>query len=90
MKKQTGALVRALMCHVAVILSLMYLVLFFIDRVNTAMEFINNDVTKILLAVLAAVSAANAVITWGAQRRQALLARKKQAKKQAEKRGRAR
>ena len=56
MKKQTGAVIRALMCHVAVILSLMYLVLFFIDRVNTAMEFINNDVTKILLAVLAIVS----------------------------------
>ena len=83
MKKSSGAfaLIRALLCHACVILSLMYLVLFGIDRINTAMEFINNDITKIFLAVLAVLAIANAVISLSAQRRQALRAKKKRSGK---------
>ena len=39
----------------------MYLVLFVIDRINSTMEFINNDITKTLLAILAVLSISNGI-----------------------------
>jgi len=51
---------RKLLPHGAIIISLMYLVFFCIDRVNTAMAFINNDITKVLLLVLCIISSINA------------------------------
>ncbi len=82
MKKQAfwgAALLKTLPAHLAVILSLMYLVLFVIDRINSAMEFINNDITKTLLAILALLSIANGLSL--------MLASRRRLKKQVEKQG---
>ena len=54
-------MLRKLLPHAAIIISAMYFVLFFIDRVNPAMAFINNDMTKILLCVLCVIAICNAV-----------------------------
>ena len=37
--------------HFLIITSMMYIVFFAIDRVNQAMAFINNDITKYLLFI---------------------------------------
>ena len=49
-------MVKTIVGHAVIALSGMYLVFFFIDRVNSAMCFINNDITKRLLLVLCALS----------------------------------
>ena len=54
-------MLRKLLPHAAIIISAMYFVFFFIDRVNPAMAFINNDLTKILLCVLCVIAICNAV-----------------------------
>ena len=54
-------MLRKLLPHAAIIISAMYFVFFFIDRVNPAMAFINNDMTKILLCVLCVIAICNAV-----------------------------
>ena len=54
-------MLRKLLPHAAIIISAMYFVFFFIDRVNPAMAFINNDLTKILLCVLCVVAICNAI-----------------------------
>ena len=46
--------------HVAILLANMYIVFFVLDRVNRAMAFINNSITKFLLLILALVSIFNA------------------------------
>ena len=61
-------MLRKLLPHVAIVLSGMYVVFFLIDRVNSAMAFINNDITKGLLLVLSAVSILNASILIGNER----------------------
>lgn len=40
----------------------MYFVFFFIDRVNSAMAFIDNDITKALLFVLCVISIIESVL----------------------------
>jgi hypothetical protein len=42
--------------HLSIILSGMLLTFFIIDRVNTAMAFINNDITKWLIGISAVLS----------------------------------
>ena len=49
-------MLRKLLPHAAIIHSLMYFVFFSIDRVNSAMAFIDNDITKVLLVLLGAIS----------------------------------
>lgn len=49
-------MLRKLLPHAAIILSGMYFVFFFIDRVNSAMAFINNRITKGLLFALCVVA----------------------------------
>ena len=61
-------MLRKLLPHVAIVLSGMYVVFFLIDRVNSAMAFINNDITKWLLLVLCAVSSLMAAILIGDER----------------------
>lgn len=51
--KRLLSVLRRLLPHAVLILSLMMLVLFCIDTVNGAMAFLNNAVTKHLLALLA-------------------------------------
>lgn len=50
-----------LLPHSAIIISVMYFVFFFIDRVNAPMAFINNGITKGLLFVLCVISIINAI-----------------------------
>ena len=45
-------MLRKLLPHAVIILSFMYFVFFFIDRVNSAMVFIDNGITKGLLFIL--------------------------------------
>lgn len=54
-------MLRKLLPHAAIILSAMYLVFFLIDRVNKAMAFINNEITKHLLLVLCAIAVIEAL-----------------------------
>lgn len=54
-------MLRKLLPHAAIILSGMYFVFFFIDRVNTAMAFINNNITKRLLFALCVISIVEAI-----------------------------
>lgn len=49
-------MLRKLLPHVAIIISMMYFVFYFIDRVNSAMAFINNNITKNLLFVLGLIA----------------------------------
>ncbi len=60
-KRRSTKLINTLTLNAAIIISLMYLVFFGIDRVNTAMEFINNDITKWLLVILAVITIYNSV-----------------------------
>ena len=53
--------------HIAIVLSLMLLVMFIIDRFNEAMAFINNDISKWLLCVLCVVSMIVALMYIGSQ-----------------------
>lgn len=55
-------MLRKLLPHTAIILSAMYFVFFFIDRVNSAMAFIDNDITKALLFVLCVISIIESVL----------------------------
>ena len=72
---------KKILNHSAVILSLFYLTLFVIDKINSAMQFIENDITKALILVLAAVSTVNAIFAISADRKK----RKKQLAKEAAK-----
>ena len=55
-------MLRKILPHVSILLSNMYIVFFLIDRVNGAMAFINNDLTKWLLVIASVVSIANALM----------------------------
>lgn len=54
-------MLRKILPHAAIIISLMYFVFFFIDRVNSAMAFINNNITKGLLFALCVICIANSL-----------------------------
>lgn len=64
-------MLRKLLPHAAIILSAMYFVFFFIDRVNSAMAFIDNDITKGLLFALCVISVINSVLLIRDDRRRA-------------------
>lgn len=53
-------IVKSVLAHASIVLSGMLLVLLAIDRVNEAMMFIDNDITKGLLWALCTVSILNA------------------------------
>lgn len=53
--------VERLLPHAAILIGNMYVVFFLIDRVNPAMNFIDNGLTKGLLLVLCAVALVNAL-----------------------------
>lgn len=54
-------MLRKFLPHIAIILSGMYFVFYGIDRVNSAMAFIDNELTKGLLVVLGVISILNAL-----------------------------
>ena len=52
-------MLRKILPHVSIVLCNMYIVFYLIDRVNSAMAFINNDITKALLLILCVISTVN-------------------------------
>lgn len=48
--------------HINIVISGMYLVFFIIDVQNSAMAFINNDITKVLLLILSVGSILSSVL----------------------------
>lgn len=54
-------MLRKLLPHAAIIISAMYFVFFFIDKVNSTMAFIDNDITKALIFALGVIAIINAV-----------------------------
>lgn len=55
-------MLRKLTPHAVIIIAAMYFVFFFIDRVNSIMNFINNGMTKGLLFALCVLAIYNAVL----------------------------
>lgn len=62
-------MLRKILPHVSIVLCNMYLVFFCIDRVNSAMSFIDNNITKALLLVLCIISTVNSAFLILDQRR---------------------
>ena len=58
-----------LLPHGAILICNMYIVFFLIDRVNTAMCFIDNDITKALLFVMCVISLGTSLVLMRSQRR---------------------
>jgi len=79
-------MLRKILPHAAIIISLMYLVFFCIDRVNTAMAFINNDMTKVLLLALCAISVVNAIFLIADDRKRARIAQQQLRQRQMQQR----
>ena len=70
-------MLRKVLPHAAIIISVVYFVFFFIDRVNSAMAFIDNDMTKVLLFVLGVISILDAFLIIADDRRRTRLRQKK-------------
>lgn len=62
-------MLRKILPHLSILLCNMYIVFFLIDRVNSAMAFINNDLTKWLLLVSSLISIATAILVIRDERR---------------------
>ncbi|MBE5772397.1 MAG: hypothetical protein E7337_00505 [Clostridiales bacterium] len=58
-----------LLPHGAILICNMYIVFYLIDRVNTAMCFIDNDMTKTLLAIMCVISIGVSLTLMRANRR---------------------
>lgn len=85
-------MLRKLLPHAAIILSGMYVVFFLIDRVNSAMAFINNNITKRLLLALCIIAVIESIWLIRDERRRARqqAARAEAARIEAERRMQAR
>ena len=70
-------MLRRILPHISILLSNMYIVFFLIDRVNRAMAFIDNDLTKWLLLFASLVSIGNAVFLIADERKRVALAEKR-------------
>ena len=64
-------MLRKILPHAAIILSMMYFIFYAIDRVNPFMAFIDNEITKALLVALGAIAVINAVTIIADDRRAA-------------------
>lgn len=64
-------LLRKILPHAAIVLGGMYVVFYVIDRVNSAMGFINNGITKALLLLFCLVGMANACVIISDDRKRA-------------------
>lgn len=64
-------MLRKLTPHFAIVLAAMYFVFFFIDRVNSSMNFIDNVITKGLMFALGVLSIFHAVLLIRENRRRA-------------------
>lgn len=50
-----------LLAHATIVLSIVFLVFFFIDRVNPAMEFIGSDLSDWLLFIFCVIALASSI-----------------------------
>ena len=64
-------IIEKLLPHATIILSVMFITFFIIDKVNEKMAFINNDISKVLLAVLAVLAIATSIALIRRQRKAA-------------------
>jgi hypothetical protein len=55
---------RFLLSHLTVVLSLMFVVFLVLDQFNPMMNFVNNDISRWLLALLCASGTAQSVLYW--------------------------
>lgn len=55
---------RFLLSHLTVVLSLMFVVFLVLDQFNPMMNFVNNDISRWLLALLCTSGAAQSVLYW--------------------------
>lgn len=62
-------MLRKIFPHVTIVLCNMYIVFYCIDRVNSAMSFIDNSITKALLLILSLLSIVNAIFLIRDERR---------------------
>lgn len=76
-------MLRRILPHISILLSNMYIVFFLIDRVNRAMAFIDNDLTKWLLLFASLISIGNAVFLIANERKRVALAEKRRRQRAA-------
>ena len=55
---------RDILCHITVILSAMFLVFLILDQFNPMMNFVDNDVSHLLLGALCVSGIAQSLLTW--------------------------
>ena len=81
-------MLRKILPHVTIVMCNMYIVFYLIDRVNSAMAFINNGITKALLLVMCIISIVNSLYLIRDERRRinALKRRRAAASRTAERR----
>ena len=60
---------HAVLCHTTVILGLMFLVFLVLDQFNPMMNFVDNNISRWLLAGLCLSSAAQSLLYWKADSR---------------------
>ena len=68
-KQKTMERMTGLMSHLAVILSLMFLVFLVLDQFNPLMNFIDNGISRVLLAALCILGIARSLTGWHAEDR---------------------
>ena len=66
-------MIRKIIPHATIVLCNMYVVFYLIDRVNPAMEFITNNITKFLILLMCIFSTVNAILLIRVQRRQKMM-----------------
>ena len=66
-------MIRKIIPHATIVLCNMYVVFYLIDRVNPAMEFITNNITKFLILLMCILSTVNAVMLIRVHRRQKMM-----------------
>ena len=55
---------KTLLSHLTVILSMMFAVFLILDQFNPLMNFIDNGISRVLLALLCACGTARCVLQW--------------------------
>ena len=55
---------RTLFSHLTVILSMMFIVFLILDQFNPMMNFVDNDISRWLLAALCVCGIAQSIFTW--------------------------
>ena len=61
---------RAILRHITVILALMFLVFLVLDQFNPMMNFIDNGISRWLLAALCVSGCAQSVLSWALDKKE--------------------